>query len=102
MINPKETRSVSPVIQKILITAVKMMMNRSGLMERMMSFGEIPVRSTNPTEAAVISKKADTLFARKITTIYKSAIMILNLGSSLCISELPSQYCPNAISDFIF
>jgi hypothetical protein len=34
-------------------------------MERMMSFGEIPVRRTNPADAAAIRRNAETLFAMR-------------------------------------
>ena len=65
----KLRRSVSPVIQKILIIDVNKMMKRSGRMLLRISLGDIPVRNISPTVESVSSANADTLFARKIATI---------------------------------
>ena len=83
------------------MTAVKTMINARGFMLLRTIFGEMPDKSTRAAVKRVRSRKADTLFARKIAVMKRMEITILTLGSNRWRRETPSQYCPNAMSCFI-
>ncbi len=53
----------------MLIIDVNKMMKRSDLMLFNISRGEIPVKKMSPIADSVSKTNADTLFARKITTM---------------------------------
>ena len=76
------------------------MIKRSGRILFRIRFKDIPVMNTRPRDAIVKRINADTLFARKITTIAIIEMIIFARGSSLWIIESPGQYWPKAISDF--